>query len=113
MPDGSATADGAPAASESDYVPNSVEMELMATAMAETKKPKSDTVGKSTPARRKRASTRKKTRDIALEQRVVFDGALGADVVDRLTQAPVADVHAADGSTATNAESTTPAMLVE
>ena len=51
--------------------------------------PESMSVGKSTTkARRTRKTLIRKTRYLALEQRIVFDGALAADIADKATEAP-------------------------
>lgn len=51
--------------------------------------------------KRKSAAGSRRTRYLALEPRVVFDGALGADVVDKVTQAPEASHPAAAALQAT------------
>ena len=66
--------------------------------MAKDKKP-TESVDKPTEKpKRKRLSTSRRTRFLALEPRVVFDGAIGAEIVQSVVQGMDADSGTADAS---------------
>src|SRR5689334_16858151 len=59
--------------------------------MSKKDRPSEPEIGAKAPAtkaKRKRRTLVRKTRYLALEQRIVFDGALAADIVDKTTQTP-------------------------
>ena len=67
--------------------------------MADKDKPTTTSVGKSSKKVRRKAPTKRlKTRFLALEPRVVFDGALAVDIVDKTLAATNPDAAASDAS---------------
>ena len=60
-------------------------------------------------AKRTRKTLVRKTRYLALEPRIVFDGALAADIVDKTAQT-AADASKPAGTTAAEADKTLPAV---
>ena len=79
--------------------------------MSKKDKPVGPETGAEKPAikvKRKRRTLVRKTRYLALEQRIVFDGALAVDIVDKTTQTPGDAANSAD--TAGPADKTLPAV---
>ena len=73
--------------------------------MSKKDKPSDPEIGAEKPAtkaKRKRRTLVRKTRYLALEPRIVFDGALAADIVDKTTQTPGDAAKTADSSTASD-----------
>ena len=69
--------------------------------MADKDKPTTTGVGKSSKGVRRKAPTKRlKTRFLALEPRVVFDGAMAVDIVDKTLAATNPDAAAGDATKA-------------